>query len=96
MKVPDDLKRLQKLVMEGFIFHTPATDYSDSYTIQYAMRNHGIVVTNDRYRDAKEKTANAEERKQKELWIHTHLLSFAFVGDDFVPNPDFEPPEYDE
>lgn len=96
MKVPDNLKRLQKLIMEGFICHTPSTDYSDSYTIQYAMKNHGIVVTNDRYRDAKEKTANPEERKQKELWIHTHLLSFAFVGDDFVPNPDFEPPEYDE
>ena len=96
MKVPDDLPRLQRLVMEGFICHTPAGDYSDSYTIKYAMQNHGIVVTNDRYRDAIEKSSSTEERKRKELWIHTHLLSFAFVGDDFVPNPDFEPPEFDE
>lgn len=22
-------------------------------------------------------------------WLRGHLISFAFVGDEFVPNPDF-------
>lgn len=95
-KVPDDLKKLQELHMEGIICTTPGKDYSDSYTIEYAMKKGGIVVTNDMFRDAMEKPMDLEERRKKELWLHTHCMSFTFIGDDFLPNPDFVPPTYDE
>jgi hypothetical protein len=44
-----------------------------------------------RYRDNYEGLEKDEQLKQKQ-WFKHHLCSFMFVGDDFMPNPDFKFP----
>jgi hypothetical protein len=95
-KMPDDVGLLIKLVDAGFLVQTPPQDYDDSYSIEYARRKHGVIVTNDMYRDHIEKVGQSEGRREREdtfSWIRTHCISFTFVADEFVPNPDFRFPD---
>lgn len=65
----------------------------DSYCIRYAQAHGGCVVTNDQYRDQlsklDERGTDKEEREALRKWLKGHLISFTFVGDEFIPNPDF-------
>ena len=91
-KIPDDLEYLSDLQAQGILHATPSHDYDDSYQIDYARRHNGIIVSNDRFRDAVTK-APPDIRSDLASFFETHLLSFAFVGgDEFVPNPDFRLP----
>lgn len=86
-RVPDDVGLLQELVGKGCLICTPAQDYDDSYSINYAKRHDGYVVTNDMYRDHVER----QDKKVKEetrKWLKAHSISYTFVGDEFLPNPD--------
>ena len=49
---PDAIRILRQLKTDGILFTTPDGDYDDSYTIEYAKLQNGIIVSNDRYRDA--------------------------------------------
>ena len=49
-------------------------------------------MSNDKFRDYLKKletnpTMN-EQLKREKLWLKQHLVSFAFKGDEFLPNPD--------
>ncbi len=80
------LKQQQRLVL------TPAQDYDDSYTIEYAKRNPGsVIVTNDRFRDHVDK--HSGNRRELRAWLTAHCMTFTFVMDDFLPNPDFVFPD---
>jgi len=68
---------------------TPPQDYDDSYVIKYAQSKDGCILTNDMYRDYVEKCHHKRRAKD---WLRSHLISFTFVGDEFLPNPDFEFP----
>eukprot|EP01029_Cantina_marsupialis_P032352 TRINITY_DN97_c0_g2_i2.p1 TRINITY_DN97_c0_g2~~TRINITY_DN97_c0_g2_i2.p1 ORF type:complete len:604 (+),score=207.43 TRINITY_DN97_c0_g2_i2:146-1957(+) len=88
---PIDTEVLEDLIEKDIIIATPPQDYDDSYAILYAQRKHGIIVSNDMYRDA---VSSAPVRKQNELktWLKNHVLSFTFVEDEFMFNPDFKIP----
>ena len=73
------------------IILTPPQDYDDSYCISYAKTHEGSMVTNDIYRDAVDKVAPKLRRSTRQ-WIRAHSISFTFVGDEFLPNPDFRFP----
>ena len=50
------------------------------------------MVTNDQYRDhvnafPSRTPAEREERDRQRQWTKTNLVSFTFVGDEFLPNP---------
>ncbi|CEM02143.1 unnamed protein product [Vitrella brassicaformis CCMP3155] len=90
-KVPDDVKLLQQLIEKGSVVVTPPQDYDDSYCIGYAQRHDGCIVTNDMYRDWVEKVSPDNRLKAKQ-WTKTHLISYTWVQDEFVPNPDFQWP----
>ncbi len=48
------------------------------------------MVTNDQYRDQLQKLeGDKEEREAMRRWLRGRLISFTFVGDEFIPNPDF-------
>jgi len=79
---------LQTLERDGILVATPAQDYDDSYQIEYARRHGGVIVSNDMFRDAIDKLKPHLRGALKE-WIKAHILSYTFVGDEFVPNPDF-------
>jgi len=88
--LPDDTIRLKQMVAEGRVVLTPPQDYDDSYCIQYAKRYGGVIVTNDLYRDHVDKYKG--DRRQLRQWLKTHCISYTFVLDDFLPNPDFKFP----
>lgn len=64
-------------------------DYDDSYSIRYAMQRNGFVVTNDLYRDHVKKIEDKQRKEEARRWLKGHCISFTFVGDEFLPNPDF-------
>lgn len=89
-KLPDDVPLLQSMVDEGLLVPTPSQDYDDSYCIQYAGMYDGCVVTNDMYRDHIETMSGPRERKAAMRgWLVAHLISFTWVRNDFLPNPNF-------
>lgn len=64
-------------------------DYDDSYAIRYAQRAGGYVVTNDLYRDHLVKIEDRGRRDETKRWLKSHCISYTFVGEEFLPNPDF-------
>eukprot|EP00929_Paragymnodinium_shiwhaense_P022654 TRINITY_DN14416_c0_g1_i2.p1 TRINITY_DN14416_c0_g1~~TRINITY_DN14416_c0_g1_i2.p1 ORF type:complete len:1011 (+),score=206.55 TRINITY_DN14416_c0_g1_i2:53-3085(+) len=89
LKTPDDIPLLKKLVKQNILVLTPPQDYDDAYIITFAQRRCACVVTNDLYRDYIEGAKDVDMARQ---WTKTHLISFTFIQDDFVPNPRFEMP----
>merc|ERR1712150_77186 len=111
-----------QLKEQGILFTTPKGDYDDSYCIEYARKRQGIIVSNDKYRDAVHKkwkcpecdelnpkmekkcvkdgcngklVIEKEEWKRRRIllgWIRSHVITYMFVNDDFLPNPDFVVP----
>ena len=93
---PDDMEALKRLKREGVLSLSPSKDYSDSYAIEYAKTKNGIIITNDRFNDAINKIKDVKLKRITQRWLRTYVISYSFVGDDFIPNPDYEPPEYYE
>ncbi|ETW01746.1 hypothetical protein H310_06350 [Aphanomyces invadans] len=91
-KLPDDVTLLQAMVLEGLIIATPPQDYDDSYCIQYAGTHDGCVVTNDLFRDHLDNIKPSQKRSAMREWLKAHRISFTWVGDEFLPNPDFRFP----
>lgn len=67
--------------------------------MHYLRRNDGIVVSNDLFRDHTQKVARESSAFGKNVadmhaaakrdWMNGHVMSYAFVGDEFMPNPSF-------
>lgn len=89
-KIPDDIAMLRAMVHEGVLVPTPPQDYDDSYCIQYAGLHNGCVVTNDLFRDHVQNMEGPRERKEAmRTWLKAHQISFTWVRNEFLPNPDF-------
>lgn len=69
-------------------------DYDDSYCIRYAQQRNGVIVSNDLYRDHIDKIASERDKAGMRRWLREHIISFTFVRNDFLPNPDFKFPTY--
>lgn len=85
-RIPDNVDILKQLAAQGYLSLTPPQDHDDAYIIRYAQNHNGCIISNDLYRDHIEKSSNRKELKR---WMRKHLISFTFVGDEFMPNPDF-------
>jgi hypothetical protein len=70
------------------VVQTPAQDYDDSYCIQYCKEKDAFIVTNDLFRDYLDKIPDSRKREAEKKWIIDKRISFTFVKDDFLPNPD--------
>ncbi|KAG7385092.1 hypothetical protein PHYPSEUDO_001944 [Phytophthora pseudosyringae] len=93
-KIPDNVALLERLVHQGVLIPTPPQDYDDSYSIQYAGLHNGCVVTNDLYRDHIVNMAGPRERKvAMRAWLKAHQISYSWVRNEFLPNPNFRFPE---
>lgn len=77
---------LEKLRESGKVVAVPAQDDDDSYALSYGQRHDGYVVSNDLFRDA---IARGETKGIGD-WIAEKRISYAFVGDEFLPNPRHE------
>jgi hypothetical protein len=68
------------LIADGRVAVTPAQDEDDTYMIDYARSRGGYVLSNDRFRDHLQSAALRE-------WAASHVISYAWRGDELVPNP---------
>jgi len=87
-KMPDNVSLLISLRDEGLVATTPAQDYDDSYTILYAQKHNAFIISNDKYRDHVQNTP-VSSRDSVRQWMKRHLLTYTFIGDEFLPNPNF-------
>ncbi|KAL4086359.1 hypothetical protein PRIC1_014486 [Phytophthora ramorum] len=93
-KIPDDVALLEHLVHKGVLIPTPPQDYDDSYSIQYAGLHDGYVVTNDLFRDHIVNMVGPRERKvAMRAWLRAHQISYSWVRNEFLPNPNFRFPD---
>ena len=89
-KVADDVPLLRKLEEGGQLLLTPPQDYDDSYCLSLTQAKGGCVVSNDMYRDYVESVAKrGGSSKQAMAWCKSHVISYTFLNDEFLPNPDF-------
>ena len=83
----DLLKRLRD---ENLLMLSPPQDYDDSYAIQLAKMKGGCLMSNDLYRDhvqiVERRGGNSKEARQ---WLRAHVISYTFMGDELLTNPDF-------
>ncbi|CAM9347513.1 unnamed protein product [Chrysoparadoxa australica] len=93
---PDDVPMLKAMVEEGTLITTPPQDYDDSYVIKYAHANGGYVVTNDLYRDHVNGMGAGKKQAKMRVWLKNHLISYTFVANEFLPNPDFSFDRHDQ
>mmetsp|Transcript_61088 Transcript_61088/g.132680 ORF Transcript_61088/g.132680 Transcript_61088/m.132680 type:complete len:164 (+) Transcript_61088:339-830(+) len=87
----DDPALLWQLIEAGDIVVTPSGDYDDSYALKYAVQHNACVISNDRYNDYIMKVKR--QIMERTRWVKRHVISFAFAGDEFIPNPDFQFPD---
>lgn len=89
--LPDDVLTLIDLQKKGVAFGVPNKDYDDSYMLQYAKEVGGYIISNDRFADHIGKYSNRSGSAKDEVrkWVKTHVISYAFIGENFIPNPDF-------
>ena len=92
------MPRLQRLEAAQQLVLTPPQDYDDSYCISYARTHGGCVMSNDLYRDQLEMQQKRGDTSQAvgamRAWLRSHVISFTFLGDELLPNPDFNfPPD---
>ncbi|KAJ0402075.1 hypothetical protein ATCC90586_000260 [Pythium insidiosum] len=85
---PEDASILQDMMSAGVLVSTPAQDSDDIYCIHYARRHDAFVVTNDLFRDHISDMPGPRLRQQElREWIIAHRISYAWVGDEFMPYP---------
>ncbi|CAD8169152.1 unnamed protein product [Paramecium octaurelia] len=88
-KLPDDVKLLLEMKNKGYAYGVPNWNYDDSYMIQYAREKGGLILTNDRYNDhIRALESNIVERERLKEWIRNNCISYTFLQNELVPNPD--------
>ncbi|KAL1524238.1 hypothetical protein AB1Y20_019143 [Prymnesium parvum] len=91
-RVADDVPLLRRLEEEGRLVLTPPQDYDDSYCLSLAQSKRGCVVSNDMYRDYVDlvvKRGGDPKQASAISWKKAHVISYTFLNDEFLPNPDF-------
>lgn len=85
-KIPDDKEYLSQLADDGHLFECPPQDYDDSYALQFLKHEPSVIVSNDMFRDHYKTNNDLDEKN----FIKSHLISYTWVNDLFMPNPDFK------
>lgn len=89
-KLPDDVGMLMELKARGFASGIPNWDYDDSYMIEFGRQKGGFILTNDRYNDhIRSLDGKIVEREKLKEWIRNNCISYTFIHDELIPNPDF-------
>ena len=90
--LPDNVGLLRAWAAEGRLVTTPSQDYDDSYAVQYAMRHpNALLVSCDQYRDYPPAHADTQQEQARlRAWLRANVVSFAFVGDAFMLNPEWK------
>lgn len=80
---------LPSLVCVGARAHSAFT--CECVRRRYAQQHDGCIVSNDKYRDWVAKLP-PQARGVGQKWVREHVITFCFVGAEFMPNPDFHTP----
>lgn len=70
---------------------TPKRDYDDAYLVEFARRKGAVVISNDRFEDQvyQAMAEGVREGENWKIWFAGCRISFAFRGNEFIPNPTF-------
>jgi hypothetical protein len=88
-RVKGNLDAIFDLLPSSQICSIPAQNHDDSYMIQVALQEDGIIVSNDMYRDWAENRKNPTRAKK---WSRSHVVAFSFVREIYIPDPNFKVP----
>ena len=85
------LPTLLQLEEADQLIRTPSNSNDDLYVIMYAMRNDGLIVTNDLYRKEISGTNRQHwtiSSQDLHAYISANSICYTFVRSQFEPNPD--------
>lgn len=83
----DDPTLLLRLADEGRVAFTPAGAHDDYFVLSYAMRKEADVISNDRFQKELDLQETADDAWNLKTFLDEHLIPYAFVAGEFVPNP---------
>lgn len=83
----DDPTLLLRLAHEGRVAFTPAGAHDDYFVLSYAMRKGADVISNDRFQKELDLQETADDAWKLKTFLDEHLIPYAFVAGEFVPNP---------
>ena len=89
-QLPDDPETLRRMKDQGKIYTSPGFNHDDSFVIESAIRDNGLIVSNDLYRDY----ANNMKFELDYAVLQSRIISYSFINNKFTPNPEFEYPTY--
>ena len=89
-QLPDDPETLRRMKDQGKIYTSPGFNHDDSFVIESAIRDNGLIVSNDLYRDY----ANNMKFELDYAILQSRIISYSFINNKFTPNPEFEYPTY--
>lgn len=88
--IPDDVNALIQLKEKNYASGIPNWGNDDSYVIEYAKSKNGYIMTNDRFNDhINYFEFDQKQREKLKNWIRNNCISFTFIKDELMPDPDF-------
>ncbi|KRX00081.1 hypothetical protein PPERSA_07278 [Pseudocohnilembus persalinus] len=88
--IPDDVDLLNKLKEKGYATGIPNWNNDDSFIIEYARSKQGYILTNDRFNDhINYYEFDSKKREKLKDFIRNSTISYTFIKDELVPDPDF-------
>jgi len=95
LKAPENERNvLAGLRGRQVLVYTPSGAHDDRFIIEYAKKHDGYILSNDRYRDHVRERLGEDQEKGRELdeWLRWHRISFCWVDNELLPNPEFPLP----
>ena len=84
------MEALRKLRKQDLAVGVPNRDYDDSYVIEYARDKRAYILSGDAFKDAyTDDRVTQKRREDLREYLRNNCMTFVFIKDDFMPNPDF-------
>jgi len=83
-------ERLNRMVAQGQIVLTPhgMKNDDDKFMLAYARSHDSPIVSNDLFRDHVGALNDPKDRRALRTWLLQRRVSFMFIQDEFLPNPE--------
>lgn len=82
-------ERLKRLIEKGLVSVTPSQTKRSCYILKYAFDQNADIISNDRFHYVVDSQSSKTERKKLRSFLRLHRIPFTFIGNTFVPNPEF-------
>jgi len=88
--IPDNIDILLEMKNKEVAFGIPTGKYEDEFIIAYARNHNAYILSNDRYNDIiSSDKLSIKDRELLKQYIRNNTIGFAFIKDEFIPDPEF-------